>query len=108
MANQNNTIIKIEHLCKSFGDKVVLDDINLDIRKGEFITLLGPSGCGKTTLLRMIAGFLRPDSGVILTKQGEKEFYSNPKDLPSNQQQNTTQVHHIHQGFHKKLTLIFL
>ena len=66
MANQNNTIIKIEHLCKSFGDKVVLDDINLDIRKGEFITLLGPSGCGKTTLLRMIAGFLRPDSGVIL------------------------------------------
>ena len=65
MVSNNDTIIKIEHLCKSFGDKVVLDDTNLDIRRGEFITLLGPSGCGKTTLLRMIAGFLRPDSGVI-------------------------------------------
>ena len=65
MTNQNNCIIKIDHLSKSFGDKVVLDDINLDIRRGEFVTLLGPSGCGKTTLLRMIAGFLKPDSGVI-------------------------------------------
>ena len=66
MANNSDTIIKIEHLSKAFGEKVVLDDINLDIRRGEFITLLGPSGCGKTTLLRMIAGFLQPDSGVIL------------------------------------------
>ncbi|MBQ9138863.1 MAG: polyamine ABC transporter ATP-binding protein [Alistipes sp.] len=65
MTNQNNCIIKIEHLSKAFGDKVVLDDINLDIRRGEFVTLLGPSGCGKTTLLRMIAGFLKADSGVI-------------------------------------------
>ena len=63
---ENDSIIKIEHLSKAFGDKVVLDDINLSIRRGEFITLLGPSGCGKTTLLRMIAGFLKPDSGVIL------------------------------------------
>ncbi|MBQ2416774.1 MAG: ATP-binding cassette domain-containing protein, partial [Alistipes sp.] len=66
MVTNNDTIIKIEHLSKAFGDKVVLDDINLDIRRGEFITLLGPSGCGKTTLLRMIAGFLKPDSGVIM------------------------------------------
>ena len=66
MDNKTNTIIKIEHLSKSFGDKVVLNDINLDIRRGEFITLLGPSGCGKTTLLRMIAGFLKPDSGAIV------------------------------------------
>ena len=66
MMTNNDSIIKIEHLSKAFGDKVVLDDINLSIRRGEFITLLGPSGCGKTTLLRMIAGFLKPDSGVIL------------------------------------------
>ena len=66
MVTNNDTIIKIELLSKAFGDKVVLDDINLDIRRGEFITLLGPSGCGKTTLLRMIAGFLKPDSGVIM------------------------------------------
>ena len=58
-------IIDIEHLSKSFGGKQVLTDINLYIRRGEFITLLGPSGCGKTTLLRMIAGFLEPDEGAI-------------------------------------------
>ena len=62
----NDIIIDIKHLCKSFGDKKVLEDINLYIRKGEFITLLGPSGCGKTTLLRQIAGFIAPDSGCIL------------------------------------------
>lgn len=59
-------IIDIQHISKAFGDKVVLDDINLYIKKGEFLTLLGPSGCGKTTMLRMIAGFLGADSGVIL------------------------------------------
>ena len=59
-------IIDIKHLSKSFGDKQVLKDINLYIRRGEFVTLLGPSGCGKTTLLRMIAGFLQPTEGSIL------------------------------------------
>jgi len=62
---QNDIIINIEHLSKSFGGKKVLDDINLYVQRGEFITLLGPSGCGKTTLLRQIAGFLQPDEGVI-------------------------------------------
>ena len=58
-------IIEISHLSKSFGDKKVLEDINLYVRRGEFLTLLGPSGCGKTTILRMIAGFLQPDEGII-------------------------------------------
>ena len=58
-------IIEISHLSKSFGGKKVLEDINLYVRRGEFITLLGPSGCGKTTLLRQIAGFLQPDEGTI-------------------------------------------
>ena len=62
----NDIIIDIKHLCKSFGDKKVLEDINLYVRRGEFITLLGPSGCGKATLLRQIAGFIAPDSGCIL------------------------------------------
>ena len=66
MITNNDSIIKIEHLCKAFGEKVILNDINLSIRRGEFITLLGPSGCGKTTLLRMISGFTKPDSGVML------------------------------------------
>ena len=59
-------IIDLQHVSKRFGDKAVLEDINLYIRKGEFITLLGPSGCGKTTTLRLIAGFLAPDEGEIL------------------------------------------
>ena len=63
--NNNDIIIKLEHISKSF-DKKVLDDINLYIKKGEFITLLGPSGCGKTTTLRMIAGFCTPDEGQLL------------------------------------------
>lgn len=63
--SQNDVIIKLEHVSKSFDGKVVLDDINLDIKRGEFVTLLGPSGCGKTTTLRLIAGFLTPDEGVI-------------------------------------------
>ncbi|MBQ0044886.1 MAG: ABC transporter ATP-binding protein [Bacteroidales bacterium] len=67
---QNDIIINIEHLSKSFNGKKVLDDINLYIQRGEFITLLGPSGCGKTTLLRQIAGFLQPDEGRI-TMEGK-------------------------------------
>ncbi|GHV21773.1 spermidine/putrescine import ATP-binding protein PotA [Spirochaetia bacterium] len=53
-------------ICKSFADFDVLNNINLDIKKGEFFSLLGPSGCGKTTLLRIIAGFESPDEGSIL------------------------------------------
>ncbi|NLZ18683.1 MAG: ABC transporter ATP-binding protein [Bacteroidales bacterium] len=59
-------IIDLRHVSKRFGDKAVLEDINLYIRKGEFVTLLGPSGCGKTTTLRLIAGFLAPEEGEIL------------------------------------------
>ena len=62
----NDVIIDIRHLCKGFDGKTVLDDINLSISKGEFVTLLGPSGCGKTTMLRLIGGFHSPDDGQIL------------------------------------------
>ena len=65
MARKSETIIKIENLSKAFGEKVILDNVNLDIKRGEFVTLLGPSGCGKTTLLRMLAGFMQPDNGAI-------------------------------------------
>ena len=62
----NDIVISLQHLRKSFDGKLVLDDISLDIREGEFVTLLGPSGCGKTTTLRLIAGFMSPDEGRIL------------------------------------------
>ena len=62
---KSDCIIGVEHVSKFFGDKAVLNDVNLSVRKGEFVTILGPSGCGKTTLLRLIAGFQTASEGVI-------------------------------------------
>lgn len=61
----NKNIISLENIVISFDGERILNDISLDIRDKEFVTLLGPSGCGKTTTLRIIGGFLRPDSGKI-------------------------------------------
>ena len=61
----SNFIISLDHISKRFGDKQVLNDVNLHVKKGEFITILGPSGCGKTTLLRILAGFVTPDEGTV-------------------------------------------
>jgi len=55
--------IKIRDAVKAYGDNIIIGDLNLDIKEGEFFTLLGPSGCGKTTLLRMIAGFNSIEGG---------------------------------------------
>ena len=55
--------IRIQNAVKKYGDNVVIPDLSLDIKEGEFFTLLGPSGCGKTTLLRMIAGFNSIEGG---------------------------------------------
>ena len=63
---RSNIILSLKNVSKTLGDKTILDDISLDIRKGEFVTLLGPSGCGKTTTLRILAGFLSPDSGSVM------------------------------------------
>ena len=65
--NAENTIISLKNVCKVFDKSfTAVDDFNLDIKRGEFVTFLGPSGCGKTTTLRMIAGFDMPTSGQIL------------------------------------------
>jgi len=58
--------VVFQGLRKAFGDVLAVRDVSLDVRAGEFLTLLGPSGCGKTTLLRMIAGFESPDAGQVL------------------------------------------
>jgi ABC-type Fe3+/spermidine/putrescine transport system ATPase subunit len=59
-------MVHLKSLSKSFGQKSVIEDVSLEIQKGERFILLGQSGCGKTTLLRMLAGFERPDQGAIL------------------------------------------
>ena len=60
-----NPVVSLKNIEISFDGEVILDKINLDIKDREFITLLGPSGCGKTTTLRIIGGFLEPDSGEL-------------------------------------------
>jgi len=60
-------MLKINNLCKNFvAEKTTLEDINLEIKEGEFICVTGPSGCGKTTLLNLVAGLEKPTSGEIL------------------------------------------
>ena len=63
---EDTILLKLEHISKTFDDKMILKDLNLEIRKNEFITLLGPSGCGKTTTLRIIGGFEMPDQGKVI------------------------------------------
>lgn len=59
-------LIDLQHITKSYGGQLILDDLNLYIRENEFLTLLGPSGCGKTTTLRLIGGFETPDNGSVI------------------------------------------
>lgn len=61
----NNYIIKLENIFISLNKELVLENFNLEIKAGRFVTLLGPSGCGKTTTLKIIAGLLKPDSGKV-------------------------------------------
>ena len=73
----SEVIVKIDNINKKYGDNYVVKDLAIDIKKGEFLTMLGPSGCGKTTTLRMIAGFETPTSGNIYI-EGEEIQELNP------------------------------
>jgi putative spermidine/putrescine transport system ATP-binding protein len=61
-----DSFLSIRHVKKTFGTTTVVEDFNMDVGAGEFISFLGPSGCGKTTVLRMVAGFEQPTSGNIV------------------------------------------
>src|SRR5438034_9249529 len=57
--------LEVDRVSKRYGAHLAVDDLSLAVRRGSFFSILGPSGCGKTTLLRIIAGFLEPDSGDV-------------------------------------------
>jgi spermidine/putrescine transport system ATP-binding protein len=82
--SETRPVVELKNITKSFDGEMVIHDLNLNIRNGEFLTLLGPSGCGKTTTLRMIAGFETPDSGDIIIN-GE-----NVAQLPPNKRHVNT------------------
>src|SRR3990170_2626753 len=73
MTNDDNTVIKIRDVSKSFSLKkkeplIALTEISLDIKTGEFVSLLGPSGCGKSTLMRLVGDLILPSGGIITLK----------------------------------------
>ena len=80
---KSNRIIELVDVSKEFDGVSVVENLNLYIRKGEFVTLLGPSGCGKTTTLRMIAGFELPTTGQILLN-GKDISHLPPNERPVN------------------------
>jgi spermidine/putrescine transport system ATP-binding protein len=79
----SKVIVKIDNINKKYGDNHVVRDLFMEIKQGEFLTMLGPSGCGKTTTLRMIAGFETPTSGNIYI-EGEEIQNTEPYDREVN------------------------
>jgi spermidine/putrescine transport system ATP-binding protein len=82
-AHGESTSVELRSVTKRFDGFTAVDDLSLDLGRGEFFTLLGPSGCGKTTTLRMIAGFERPTSGEIRI-EGENVAQLPPHKRPTN------------------------
>ena len=77
-------LIQLQNIHKQYGEKTVLENLNLYVKDKEFVTLLGPSGCGKTTTLRIIGGFESPDSGTVLFEGNDIT------DVPPHQRQVNT------------------
>jgi len=72
-------MIELKGVNKSYGSQMVLRDINLNIKKGSFISIMGPSGSGKSTLLNIIGGMEKPDSGVVIVNNSEISLFDEEK-----------------------------
>lgn len=79
--SEKNTIISLRDIFVRFDGEVILNHINLDFKDKEFITILGPSGCGKTTTLRIIGGFVEPESGDVLFDGKESMAHRQTKEM---------------------------
>ncbi|MFD2470430.1 ABC transporter ATP-binding protein [Amycolatopsis silviterrae] len=79
----NAAAVHLRALERRFGDRAVLDSLDLDIRRGEFFALLGASGSGKTTLLRLLAGLDRADGGTVLVPKVRTVVFQEPRLVPS-------------------------
>ena len=77
---KKDVLIRYERLCKSFGQKVVLKDLDLEVYRGEALCIMGPSGCGKSVTIRHIIGLLKPDSGLVEV-DGHDMSKIEPEDL---------------------------
>jgi sulfonate transport system ATP-binding protein len=79
----SDVAVRLRGVSKAFGSNVVLDGIDLEIRRGEFFCLLGPSGTGKTTLLRILTGLERADAGEVLVAERRTVVYQEPRLIQS-------------------------
>jgi sulfonate transport system ATP-binding protein len=82
MATSAESAVRVRGLTRAFGDRTVLDGLDLDIQRGEFVALIGQSGCGKTTLLRLLAGLDRPDGGEIVAPDARMVVFQEHRLLP--------------------------
>ena len=69
------TTVELDHICKSYGGKKLIDDFSYNFLKGDRVGFIGPNGCGKSTLMKMIAGIISPDSGKVIIGQTVKMGY---------------------------------
>jgi sulfonate transport system ATP-binding protein len=79
---RTDVTVRADGAIRRFGNRTVLDDLDLRIRASEFVVLLGPSGCGKTTLLRLLGGLDRPDGGSVTVPTNRAIVFQSPRLLP--------------------------
>ena len=80
------TTVELQHICKSYGERTLIDDFSYIFLKGDRVGFIGPNGCGKSTLMKMIARLIPPDSGTITIGQTVKMGYYAQEIASGNQQ----------------------